>query len=65
MQESAELPGKSARTVLSENLALNFGPKCLSAESWLGGDNRSVRLNMCGGAARLSDLVASLTLLPE
>ncbi len=37
----------------------------LSAESWLGGDNRFGRLNISGGAAWLSGLVATLALLPE
>jgi hypothetical protein len=37
----------------------------LSAEARLGGDNRLGRLNMWGGAAWLSGLVACLELLPE
>ncbi len=41
------------------------GRNRLSAESWLGGDNRLGRLNMWGGAAWLSGLVATLALLPE
>ncbi len=41
------------------------GRNRLSAESWLGGDDRLGRLNMWGGAALLSGLVATLALLPE
>ncbi len=41
------------------------GRNRLSAESWLGGDNRLGRLNMWGGAAGLSGIVATLALLPE
>ena len=41
------------------------GRNRLSAEPWLGGDNRLGRLNMWGGAAWLSGLVATLALLPE
>ncbi len=37
----------------------------LSAEPWLGGDNRLGRLILWGGAAWLSGLVATLALLPE
>ncbi len=36
----------------------------LSAEPWLGGDNHLGRLNLWGGAAWLSGLVATLALLP-
>jgi hypothetical protein len=41
------------------------GQNSLSAESWLKGDNCLSRLHMWGGAAWLSDLIASLALLPE
>ena len=47
-----------------EHLA-GTGRNRLSAEPWLGGDNRLGRLNLWGGAAWLSGLVATLTLLPE
>ena len=41
------------------------GRNRLSAEPWLGGDNRLCRLNMWGRAAWLSGLVATLAILPE
>ncbi len=41
------------------------GRNRLSAEPWLGGDNRLGILNLWGGAAWLSGLVASLALLSE
>ncbi len=40
------------------------GRNRLSAETWLGGDNRLGRLNLWGGAAWRFGLVATLALLP-
>ena len=41
---------------------MSTGRYRLLAESWLGGDNRSGRLNMWGGVAWFSGLVASVAL---
>ncbi len=47
------------------NQSLFTGRKQLSAELWLGRPNRTGRMEIWDGAAWLSCLVASLTLLPD
>ena len=57
-------PLRILKNYLESNIR-SAGRNRLSAEPWLGVDNRLGRLNMWGGAAWLSGLVATLALLPE
>jgi hypothetical protein len=57
-------PSKGASDDHIKGISFNWR-NSLSADSWLGDDYCSKRLNMWGGAAWFSSLVASLALLPE
>ncbi len=55
-ERSASLPHGGSQGVATRQLTRNL---------WLGCDNRSGRLNPCGGAAWPSGLAAALALVPE